>query len=119
MVNTLSDDDREVRAIIQQLPAKEYRDAAELARAFGELRTHEKAPDNQPSKTGGERAMEAPSAARFASLFAGITFPANREQLINHAGSKASENEMQILKQFGNHHYQSMADITQELKKVD
>lgn len=118
LVNAIREDNREIRDILQQLPAKKYRDAAEVARAFGELRTHEKAPDNQPSKTGGEHAMQAPSAARFASLFAGITFPADREQLVNHARSKASENELNILKQFGNHSYQSMADITQELKKV-
>lgn len=118
LVDTLSDSHREVGAIIQRLPEHEYRDAAEVARAFGELRTHENAPDNQPSKTGGERAMQAPSAARFASLFAGMRFPANREELMNHARPNASEQEMHILKKFGDHGYHSMADVTHELQKI-
>ncbi|CAM4221543.1 DUF2795 domain-containing protein [Vreelandella rituensis] len=118
LIDTLSGDEQEVRAIIKQLPDDEYRDAAEVARAFGELRTHEKAPDNQPSKTGGERAMQAPSAARFASLFSGMRFPADRQQLMDHARSGASEQEMQTLKQFGDHSYHSMADVTKELEKV-
>lgn len=118
LADAVSDDDREVRDIIKQLPEQEYRDAAEVARAFGELTTHEKAPDNQPSKTGGQRAMEAPSAARFASLFAGMSFPSSREELMNHARSKASEQEMQTLEKFGDHTYNSMADVTKELDRV-
>lgn len=119
LAETLGNDQQKVKDIIQRLPDQQYRDAAEVARAFGELRTHNKAPHNQPSKTGGEHAMQSPSAARFASLFAGMHFPASREQLINHARSKASEQELKTLKQFGEHNYQSMADVTQELTKVD
>ncbi|MEA2119938.1 DUF2795 domain-containing protein [Halovibrio sp. HP20-50] len=118
LVDALSEDKQQVRNIIQRLSDQEYRDAAEVARAFGELRTHEKAPKNQPSKAGGDHALQAPSAARFASLFEGISFPANREQLIHHAYPNASKQEMQTLKQFGDHRYQSMADVTQELNKV-
>lgn len=118
LVDVLGDDERKVRDIIQRLADQEYRDAAEVARAFGELRTDEKAPDNQPSKAGGEHAMQAPSAARFASLFEGISFPASREQLISHAHPNATKQEMQALKQFGDHRYKSMADVTQELNKV-
>lgn len=119
LVSTLSDDEEEVHDIVSQLPNQEYRDAAEVARAFGELRTHKKAPHNQPSKSGGQRAVQAPSAARFASLFEGINFPANREQLINHAYQEASEQEMQALKRFGDHNYYSMVDVTHELKQVN
>lgn len=108
----------EIRKIIQQLPAREYRDAAEVARAFGELRTHQAAPDNQPSKTGGQRAMQAPSAARFASLFAGIDFPASQADLKDHARTKASEEEMRTLEQFGDRTYNSMADVTSELGRI-
>lgn len=118
LVDTLNDDNPEIYGIMQQLPDQEYRDAAEVARAFGELRSHEKAPHNQPSKTGGQHAMQAPSAARFTSLFEGINFPANRAQLISHAQRNASEQEMQTLKQFGDHNYHNMADITHELKQV-
>ncbi|MDI5936486.1 DUF2795 domain-containing protein [Halomonas kalidii] len=118
LVDAVDDDDREVRNILERLPDREYRDAAEVARAFGELRTHEKAPENQPSKTGGERAMQAPSAARFASLFAGMRFPATRGELKRHARSKASEQEMQTLEKFGDHTYDNMADVTRELARV-
>jgi hypothetical protein len=126
LVDAMDDEAQEVRSIIERLPDREYRDAAEVARAFGELRTHTKAPDNQPSKTGGERAMQAPSstasskpsAARFASLFAGMKFPASRDALMEHARAKASEGEMRSLEQFSDHTYHSMADITQELKRV-
>lgn len=118
LLDAIDDDNREVRRIVEQLPAQEYRDAAEVARAFGELRTHETHPDNQPSKTGGERAMQAPSAARFASLFAGIQFPASRDELKAHARAKASEEEMQTLETFGEHTYHSMADVTKELARV-
>nr|WP_299239798.1 DUF2795 domain-containing protein [uncultured Halomonas sp.] len=108
----------EVRDILEQLPDQEYRDAAEVARAFGELRTHEKAADDQPSKTGGRQAMQAPSAARFASLFEGMRFPANAEELKSHARPEASEEEMQTLEKFGDHTYHSMADVTRELNRV-
>lgn len=115
LCDAIDDDDREVRRIVEQLPAREYRDAAEVARAFGELRTHERLPDDQPSKTGGEQAMQAPSAARFASLFAGLRFPASRDELKAHARGQASEEEMQTLETFGEHTYYSMADVAKEL----
>ncbi|MBS9402249.1 DUF2795 domain-containing protein [Halomonas sp. TRM85114] len=122
LVDRMGDEAQPVRDILERLPDREYRDAAEVARAFGELRTHEKAPQNQPSKTGGERAMQAssssPSAARFASLFAGMQFPASRDELKQHARAKASEEEMQILEKFGGHTYHNMAYVTKELNRV-
>lgn len=118
LLDAIDDANRKVRSVVERLPAREYRDAAEVARAFGELRTHEKLPDTQPSKTGGERAMQAPSAARFASLFAGMQFPANRDELKVYARAKASEEEMQTLETFGKHTYYSMADVTKELERA-
>ncbi len=122
LVEGVSDDAQQEREILKRLPEREYRDAAEVARAFGELRTHEKAPDNQPSKTGGQRATQAsssnPSAARIASLFAGIDFPVEGDELRRHARPNASEREMQILEKFGGHTYHSMADVTKELERV-
>lgn len=118
LADAVSEDERDVRNIIQQLPERSYRDAAEVARAFGELRTHEKAPDNQPSKAGGQHAMQAPSAARFASLFSGMTFPASGQELKDYARPKANEQEMRTLEKFGDHTYHSMADVTRELDRV-
>lgn len=122
LVDRMGDEAQPVREILERLPNREYRDAAEVARAFGELRTHQKAPDNQPSKTGGQRAMQAssstPSAARLASLFAGINFPVDGDELKRYARPKASEQEMQLLETFGGHIYRSMADVTKELNRV-
>ncbi len=118
LCEAIDDDHREVRRIVARLPAGEYRDAAEVARAFGELRSHETLPDDQPSKTGGERAMQAPSAARFASLFEGMRFPASRDELEAHVRGRASDAEMRTLKAFGEHTYESMADVARELGRV-
>ena len=122
LVDAVSDEAPQVREILENLPDREYRDAAEVARAFGELRTHEKAPSNQPSKTGGQRAMQTsssePSAARFASLFSGIDFPVDGDELKRYARPNASEQEKRILEQFGGHTYHSMADVTRELERV-
>ncbi|SFU74068.1 DUF2795 domain-containing protein [Halomonas korlensis] len=122
LLDRVGDEAQPVREILEQLPNREYRDAAEVARAFGELRTHKKAPDNQPSKTGGQQAMQAssstPSAARLASLFAGIDFPVNGDELKRYARPKASKQEMQILEKFGGHTYHNMADVTKELNRV-
>lgn len=35
----------DVIGILRELPNQEYRDSAEVARAFGEIRSHEKKPD--------------------------------------------------------------------------
>ncbi|MFG6160261.1 hypothetical protein ACGTNG_15780 [Halomonas sp. 1390] len=116
--DAIDEDHREVRRIVEQLPAQEYRDAAEVARAFGELRSHERLPDDQPSKTGGERAMQAPSAARFASLFEGMRFPASRDELEAHVRGQASEADLQTLASFGERTYYSMADVAEELGRI-
>ncbi|WP_277809730.1 DUF2795 domain-containing protein [Chromohalobacter canadensis] len=122
LIDAVDEDAQQVREILGRLPDKEYRDAAEVARAFGELRTHEKAPSNQPSKTGGQHAMQTsssePSAARFASLFSGIDFPVDGDELKRYASPNASEQEKQILEKFGGHTYHSMADVTRELERV-
>ncbi|MDW5375338.1 DUF2795 domain-containing protein [Halomonas sp. HP20-15] len=70
------------------------------------------------ASTGGQRAMQAPSAARIASLFAGIDFPVDGDDLKRYARPNASEPEMQTLEKFGGHTYRSMADVTQELERV-
>lgn len=118
LLDAIDDGEREVRDIVEQLPDQEYRDAADVARAFGELRSHETRPDHQPSKLGGKRALQAPSAARFASLFAGMAFPADHDDLKAHARERASDEEMQTLEAFGDHTYNSMADVAKELARV-
>ena len=101
----------EVADILRQLPDRDYRDAAEVARAFGELRSHEEKPGHQPSVRGGEAALNAPSAARFASLFSGMEFPATREALQSHAKPHATEEEIEILRNLPERSYRDMADV--------
>jgi len=40
---------------LSELPERRYRDAAEVARALGEIRRHEEKPSHQPSRLGGKR----------------------------------------------------------------
>mgnify|MGYP006295360043 CR=1 FL=1 len=77
--------------IVQELPDREYRDAADVARAFGAIRAHADKPTDQPSRRGGDAAMrtEAISAARVASLFSGVAFPASAADLTAHARARA------------------------------
>lgn len=104
--------------LLQQLPDREYRDAAEVARALGEVKSHVEAPQHQPGKLGGERAMQSPSAAKLASLFEGISFPASVDDLKNHLRDKADKTTMQTVERFRHKTYYSMADVTKELETV-
>lgn len=108
----------EIAGILQQLPDQEYRDAAEVARAFGSLRSHEDKPDYQPSVRGGAAALEAPSAARFASLFTGLRFPASPEDLQNHASPEASEDEMKTLRRLPDRTYRDMSDLAEAYGEI-
>jgi hypothetical protein len=103
---------------IVDLPDKTCRYAAEVARAFGALRTHEKKSDHQPSQRGGRHAMQSPSAAKIASLFAGIDSPVSHVRLKEYAKDKADSEEMKIIKKFGAHTYYNMADVTKEVGKI-
>ncbi|WP_242597258.1 DUF2795 domain-containing protein [Billgrantia sulfidoxydans] len=55
LVDAVRGEEREIRDIVAQLPSRRYRDAADVAQAFGELRTHAQAADDQPGGPGGER----------------------------------------------------------------
>jgi len=111
-------DQADIMDVLRELPNQEYRDAAEVARAFGEIRSHEEKPDGQPSKKGGKQAMKAPSAAKMTSLFSNMEFPASGRELKEFARNKASDEEMKIIEKFGDHTYNSMRDVAKELGKV-
>lgn len=108
----------EIKRILEDLPDKQYRDAAEVARAFGERRSHEKKPEYQPSKKGGAQAMNAPSAARIASLFSGLDFPASSKKLKSYAQDRASDEEMRVIEKFHDHTYRDMSDVAKEVGRV-
>jgi predicted transcriptional regulator len=113
IVNNL--DDEKIINIIRKLPDKEYRDAAEVTRAFGEIKSHQKKPTDKPSKKGGAQALKSLSASKIAILFKGIKFPASKKELEKHVSDKANEAEMDLIRKFSTTKtYHNMADIEKE-----
>lgn len=113
-----NDASSELLSVLRDLPAQEYRDSAEVARSLGEIRAHERKPSHQPSELGGERAMESLSAARLATLFSGLDFPASAADLKEHAQNTASKQEMATIQKFRGGTYDDMADIAKEFGRV-
>lgn len=114
----------EIADILEELPDRDYQDAADVARAFGGFRAHEDKPTDQPSLRGGKKAMqtEAVSAARAASLFSGMEFPASAEDLKSHARAQASDREMDVISRLPDRRYSDMSDVAKafgEVKEAD
>lgn len=114
----------EIAEIVEALPDRDYHDAADVARAFGGLRAREDKPTDQPGKRGGAAAMRTRSisAARFASLFSGIDFPASAGDLKSHARGAASDPEMDLISRLPDRRYRDMADVVKafgEVKEAD
>ncbi|MFP4451318.1 MAG: DUF2795 domain-containing protein [Rhodosalinus sp.] len=103
----------EAAEILESLPDREYRDAAEVARAFGEIRAHREKPTHQPSVRGGEAALDtgAVSAARLAQLCDGMSFPASTGDLKAHARSQASQAEMEVISRLPERSFADMSDV--------
>lgn len=104
--------------LLRPLPEGEYRDAAEVARALGGVKSHEAKPGHRPTERGGERATEAPSAARIASAFEGFEFPASAEDLKKHVRSRGDDVALEVVERFPDRTYESMADVTRELQSA-
>lgn len=104
--------------ILESLPDRQYRDSAEVSRALGEIRSHQPKAQHQPSKVGGERAMESLSSARITSLFSGLSFPASNADLEQHAKESADEEEMRVIEAFEQKTYGDMADVAKEVGRV-
>ena len=114
----LSRGDEKIASMIERLPDRDYRDAAELARALGEVVGHRQPGKGKPSRKGGARAMKSLSAARVTSLFEGMSFPASSAQLRSHACGRASSDEKSLLAAFSDRTYQDMADVAKEFGRV-
>lgn len=110
----------EIADILEELPDREYRDAADVARAFGGIRAHEEKPTDQPSLRGGKEAMQpgSLSAARVASLFSGMEFPASAEDLASHASAQAGDREMDLISRLPDRRYGDMADVAKAFGEV-
>lgn len=109
-----------VAEILEDLKHKHYRDAAEVARAFGEMRAKEEKPDDQPSVRGSEAALqtEAISATCIAQIFGGTNFPASADDLKAHASHEANDEEMAIVRSLPDRRYGDMSDIAKAFGKV-
>lgn len=110
----------EIAEILEALSERNYHDAADVARAFGERRAQEEKPTDKPSVRGGEAAMEtkAVSAARLASLFAGMAFPASAEDLKAHARTDASNQENELISRLPDRRYGDMSDVAKAFGEV-
>lgn len=110
----------EIGEILEALPDRKYRDAADVARAFGEIRAHEDKPDHQPSRRGGQAAMRTGSisAARAAALFSGMEFTASADDLTSHARARASDREMELILRLPDRRYADMSDVSKAFGAV-
>lgn len=111
--------DDEIISLLKALPRQEYRDSAEVARAFGQLKTHEEKPAHQPSKLGGKHALESTSAAAFASAFSGVELPKTASELRDYVREKnASDDIIEVVDKLPEKSYHDMAEIEKEASVV-
>lgn len=116
--------------LIKSLPDRMYRDAAEVAKAIGELKSKKKIRSvgrqlilSQPSKIGGKHALESPliSAARVARALKGIDFPKSKRGIIMYVRKHAEstdEGTVSVLKKISDRKYRSMAELEKEIGNV-
>ena len=104
--------------LIQQLPEQEYRDSAEVARAVGEVKSHVSLGSRQPSKEGGERALESLSAATLAHSLEGMDFPATTGEVYRFARDHAEEEVRLLISRFANRTFRDMADVQKEAGRL-
>lgn len=105
--------DEDIVGILQELPDYEYRDSAEIARALGEIKSHEAKPSSQPSLTGGKRSAEysPTSASALAKLFKGISFPASKKEIADFTNEESTEEQADIISGMPERIYNDIADI--------
>lgn len=104
--------------LIQQLPEREYRDSAEVAKAVGEVKSHVSAGSQQPSKLGGEQALQSLSAAKLAHSLKGIDFPATTGEVYRFARDHSEEEIRLLVSRFANRTFRDMADVEKEAGRL-
>jgi hypothetical protein len=109
----------QMEALLDSLPEQQYRDSAEVSRALVTVKAGRSTPSTQPSKEGGRAAMKSHSAASLVTLFSGMHFPADEEQLKEFAKPLAKEEEWEIVNRFGKGKYQDMSDVAKEIGRVN
>jgi hypothetical protein len=117
----------ELLRLIRTLPDRDYRDAAEVAVALGEVkrrRRRGRAAVEPPSRKGGRVAATAAlSAAAIAKVLAGIEFPRSKPELAKHARKRraAVVNPgvvLDVIDRLPTKRYRSMADVAREVGKI-
>lgn len=107
--------------LLEALPDQEYRDAAEVTRALGAVKSDEEKPGHQPGRLGGRRAVEspqAPSAARIAKAFEGVSLPGSAAELREYADEHTDEEVREIVARLPERTYRDMADIARAFGEV-
>lgn len=123
--------------LVQSLPERNYRDSAEVAIAFGEIkggkgvRTAEEVESSEPpSKKGGKVAAQVLSAAAIAKVLSGIDFPKSKDGIRKYAQKnlanfrtkkqqqKTKANLIDLLDRIPEKQYSNMADVEQEAARV-
>lgn len=113
-----SEDNDDAVALLASLPDQQYRDSAEVSRALSSVKAHREVSSRQPSKQGGAAAMESTSAASLVTLFSGMRFPADEQQLKEFAKPHANKEKWAIVSRFGKGTYRNMADVSKEIGRV-
>jgi hypothetical protein len=120
--------------LIKSLPPRTYRDSADVAIAFGELKSGKKVrtaaevqASEQPSKKGGRAAVisSSVSAATIAKVLSGIDFPKSKDGLREYAKENISKAEVQDIETLMNifdelpaREYTNMADVEREVGRI-
>jgi len=119
--------------LIKSLPNRPYRDSAEVAVAFGELKSgkgfksaKQAEVAEQPSKKGGKAAArESVSAAAIAKVLSGIDFPKTKDSLKQYAELNASNVEVKdpnailnILDQLTDKKYNNMSETGKSIRDI-
>jgi hypothetical protein len=120
--------------LIKSLPPRTYRDSADVAIAFGELKSGKKVrtaaevqASEQPSKKGGRAAVisSSISAAAIAKVLSGIDFPKSKDGLREYAKENISKAEvpdietlMNIFDELPAREYTNMADVEREVGRI-
>jgi hypothetical protein len=120
--------------LIKSLPPRTYRDSADVAIAFGELKSGKKVrtaaevkASEQPSKKGGRTAVisSSISAATIAKVLSGIDFPKSKDGLREYAKENIAKAEvedietlMNIFDELPSREYTNMADVEREVGRI-
>ncbi len=116
--------------MIKSLPAREYRDSAEVAIALGEVKQKqgirsagEVVKTEAPGVKGGRvAATSSVSAAAIAKVLSGIDFPKNKDELKDHVQKHVTDVKvtdpqriLTVIDNLPDREYQNMADVERSL----